>query len=36
VVILNASASKLVSILLARSEKMGSLPPENSETKPKE
>ena len=34
--ILNASASKLVSILLARSEKMGSLPPENSETKPKE
>ena len=34
--ILNASASKLVSILLARSEKMSSLPPENSETKPKE
>tara|TARA_Y100000591_G_scaffold197104_1_gene170569 strand:- start:134 stop:643 length:510 start_codon:yes stop_codon:yes gene_type:complete len=30
--ILNASASKLVSILLARSEKMSSLPPENSET----
>ena len=29
--ILNASASKLVSILLARSEKMGNLPPENSE-----
>ena len=34
--ILNASASKLVSILLARSEKMGNLPPENSETKPEE
>jgi len=34
--ILNASASKLVSILLARSEKMSSLPPENSETQPKE
>ena len=34
--ILNASASKLVSILLARSEKMSSLPPENSETHPKE
>jgi large subunit ribosomal protein L10 len=34
--ILNASASKLVSILLARSEKMSNLPPENSETKPKE
>ena len=34
--ILNASASKLVSILLARSEKMGSLPTENSETQPKE
>ena len=33
--ILNASASKLVSILLARSEKMSSLP-SNSETKPKE
>ena len=33
--ILNASASKLISILLARSEKMSSLPPENSETKPK-
>ena len=30
--ILNASASKLVSILLARSEKMGNLPTENSET----
>ena len=34
--ILNAPASKLVSILLARSEKMSSLPPENSETQPKE
>ena len=34
--ILNASASKMISILLARSEKMSSLPPENSETKPKE
>ena len=34
--ILSASASKLVSILLARSEKMSSLPPENSETQPKE
>ena len=34
--ILNASASKLVSILLARSEKISSLPTENSETKPKE
>ena len=34
--ILNASASKIVSILLARSEKMSSLPPENSETQPKE
>ena len=34
--ILNASASKLVSILLARSEKMSTLPPGNSETKPKE
>ena len=34
--ILNASASKLVSILLARSEKMSNLPPENSETQPKE
>ena len=33
--ILNASASKLVSILLARSEKMSNLP-ENSETQPKE
>ena len=29
--ILSASASKLVSILLARSEKMSTLPPENSE-----
>ena len=34
--ILNAPASKLVSILLARSEKMSTLPPENSETQPKE
>jgi len=34
--ILNASASKLVSIFLARSEKMSSLPTENSETQPKE
>ena len=34
--ILNASASKLISILLARSEKMSNLPPEISETKPKE
>ena len=34
--ILNAPASKLISILLARSEKMSSLPPENSETQPKE
>ncbi len=34
--ILNTSASKLVSILLARSEKMSSLPSENSETQPKE
>ena len=34
--ILNAPASKLVSILLARSEKMSSLSPENSETQPKE
>ena len=34
--ILNASASKLVSILLARSEKMSSLPPENLEQQPKE
>ena len=34
--ILNASASKLVSILLARSEKMRSLPPENSDKQPKE
>ena len=33
--ILNASASKLVSILLARSEKMSILPQENSETQPK-
>ena len=29
--ILNASASKIVSILLARSEKMSNLPQENSE-----
>ena len=36
IAILNASASKLVSILLAHSEKMGSLSPEISETKPKE
>ncbi len=34
--ILNASASKLVSILLARSEKMSTLTPENSEQQPKE
>ena len=34
--ILNASASKLVSILLARSEKMSNLPVENSENQPKE
>ena len=34
--ILNASASKIVSILLARSEKMSSLSQENSETQPKE
>ena len=34
--ILNAPASKLVSILLARSEKMSILPIENSETQPKE
>ena len=34
--ILNASASKIVSILLAHSEKMSSLSPEISETKPKE
>ena len=34
--ILNASASKIVSILLAHSEKMSSLAPENSETQPKE
>ena len=34
--ILNASASKIVSILLAHSEKMSSLTPEISETKPKE
>jgi len=33
--ILSASASKLVSILLARSEKMSNLP-ENSEPQPKE
>ena len=36
VAILNASGSKLVSILLARSEKMSNLPAENSETQPKE
>ena len=36
VAILNASASKLVSILLARSEKMSNLPPENSKSQPKE
>ena len=34
--ILNASASKIVSILLARSEKMSNLTPENSEQQPKE
>ena len=34
--ILNAPASKLVSIFLARSEKMGNLPSENSESQPKE
>ena len=34
--ILNAAGSKLVSILLARSEKMSNLTPENSENKPKE
>ena len=34
--ILNASASKLISILLAHSEKMSSLSAENSETQPKE
>ena len=34
--ILNAPASKLVSILLAYSEKMSSLSTENSETQPKE
>ena len=34
--ILNASASKLVIILLAHSEKMSSLTSENSETQPKE
>ena len=34
--ILAASASKFVSILLARSEKMSSLSPENSENNPKE
>ena len=34
--ILNASASKLVSILLARSEKMSNLTPKNSEQQPKE
>ena len=34
--ILNASASKLVSILLARSKKMRNLPQENSDNQPKE
>ena len=34
--ILNAAASKLISILLARSKKMSNLPTENSETQPKE
>lgn len=34
--ILKASASKIISILLARSEKMSSLSPENSKTQPKE
>ena len=34
--ILNAPASKLISILLAHSEKMSSLSAENSETQPKE
>ncbi len=34
--ILKASASKIISILLARSEKMSSLSQENSETQPKE
>ena len=34
--ILAAPASKLISILLARSEKMSSLTPENSENNPKE
>ena len=34
--ILSASAGKLISILLARSEKMSILSPENSETQPKE
>ena len=34
--ILSASASKLVSILLARSEKMSNLPVENSENQPKD
>ena len=34
--ILNASASKIVSILLAHSEKMSNLAPEISETQPKE
>ena len=34
--ILNASASKLISILLAHSKKMSSLTAENSETQPKE
>ncbi len=34
--ILDASASKIISILLARSKKMGTLPSENSENQPKE
>ena len=36
IAILNASASKIVSILLAHSEKMSNLSAENSETQPKE
>ena len=36
IAILNASASKIVSILLAHSEKMSNLTTENSETQPKE
>ena len=34
--ILRSPAQKITSILLARSEKMSNLPPENSETQPKE